>query len=186
MLILAIVVDLCYSFATMSMDFMFGRAESREHLQLIAEMAAAHPDGYKPAHDKLLPRMKDGVAIACPVLYRDMLAAMVVGYAKPASDFDATPSVEAKLVRTLDPFRGRGLADLGLKTLVANAAQELGLEAGAPLRVHLDTRNPATVAGFSAMGFITIGEAYLYTPDPTAPERPDIIMERTYYAPHSL
>lgn len=176
----------------MSLDFRFGRADTQAEFDLIAQVAAANPEGYEPdshrdwAYGKLFDYMTNGNAIPCPVLHENVLASVVVGYTRPAQSPEDMPSIEAKLVRTLPPYLGRGLAALGVRTLLVNAAVEMNLPPGSAVRMHLDTRNSDVVRAFTAMGFVEIDETRLYVPNPTNPQQPDVLMERTFTVPEYL
>ncbi len=177
----------------MSIDYKFGRADTPQHYDLIAQTAANRPDGYDASYHRdwalgrLLTRMENGFAIPCPVFYNDELAAMAVGYREPSTSVAQLPGLEIKLLRTFDKYRGRGLATIAVKTLVASAVEEMDVAPGSPIRLHLDTRNPDTALIFSAMGFQQVAEAELYGHrDPEAPENLDLLMEKIAIAPQRL
>lgn len=176
----------------MRLDFKFGRADTSAHFRDITEMAATHPQGYDTdshllwATEKLLPRMKAGEAIACPVYHEDQLVAVAVGYPEQPKTDNTPPRVEAKLVRTLDRYTNRGLARLAIKTLVAATAETMRLPTGSDLRVFLDTRNPDLSGALQTLGFTVTGTARLYLPDPEKPEVADILLERTFRTPQLI
>lgn len=173
----------------MSLDFRFGRADSAEEFDKIADLAASYPQGYEPqshqdwAYGKFLGYMQSGDAIPCPVLHDDTLASVVVGYTEPTDNPGELPGIEAKLVRTLPGYFGRGLAALGVKTLLVHGAVEMGLSPGSRIRMHLDTRSPQIIGAFAAMGFVQTGQANLYAPDPKQPDTADLLMERIFTVP---
>ena len=176
----------------MSLEFRFGRADAPSEFDTIARTAAEHPGEYEPkshrswAHGKFLTYMKNGLAIPCPVLHGDVLASVVVGYMEPPLDTEDLPGIEAKLVRTLQPYYGHGLARLGVKTLFVNASREMGLRPGSEVRMHLDTRSPQTIGAFAAMGFVETARTQLYDPNPGDPQSTDVLMERIFTVPEYL
>jgi hypothetical protein len=172
--------------------YMCGVADTRREFNMIADFSASMSHGYGPGHHawsygKLRDRMVQGLAIPYPVFYARQLVAVTVAYAEPPSEAQPTPGIEYKLVRTLGKHENWGLGRVTMKGTFNEACHRMGLAPGTPVRTHLDTRNPAAIAGFSAMGFIATGETCLYPENPEAPDSPpDVLFEKIIRVPENL
>jgi GNAT superfamily N-acetyltransferase len=175
--------------------YRLGVADTEAEIRAVTDFAAAMPQTYGAkrqaawAYGKLRSRLSDGENMAYPAFYDGSLVAVTVAAPHPATGPDARPSVELKLVRTLETHREWGIGRAVMKGAINAACLKMGLDRGAAVDVCLDTRDSDAMHAFEHMGFHRVGTAQLYGPDEIYDDTPhleDVLYRRQMFVPANL
>lgn len=146
------------------------RIDTRDEIQKAGVYVANHPQGYGSAahepwvYDKMLPRLVSGQAEGVLLLHQGDVAAVGLTYSQLAPDATGqyVLTVEQKVLRASDDFKGLGLGRSALTLSIANAAISRAAPPGTPVTLTLDTRDPGAMAFYDHLGLERGPQAPLY------------------------
>lgn len=170
--------------------YQLGLADSSTEFNMIARFAADNVQGYDTRHhvawvyEKLRPRMEDSRALPYVAVYDGQPVAVAIAYPDPPQGSEQLPSVEFKLVRTIEPHGHWGLGRAAMQGAFNTACIAMALAPGTVVRNHLDTRDYSAQTAFELMGFVAVGQAMLYDDEPD--RMPDVLLEKRVVVPPCL